>query len=79
MIQELSKVENLETAIDLRMIHLISGASEIEDCDGWDWEAILSYLRCAYTNGYYDALAEKQRGELCLETGYRVPQRGDRG
>ena len=32
-------------------------------------------LRAAYGQGYTDALRETRRGQLCLDLGYRVPDR----
>ena len=37
-------------------------------CSGW-------FLRAAYGQGYTDALRETRRGQLCLDLGYRVPDR----
>lgn len=72
MIEELTKLENLETDIDLRLMDLVALAVEVEE---WDWESVLSYMRAAFTNGYCQALSEPVRGELCRTHGYRIPER----
>jgi len=40
-----------------------------------DHELLGWLLRAAYGQGYTDALRETQRGQLCLDLGYRVPDR----
>jgi hypothetical protein len=76
MSDTLTQQENFETDIELRMVDLCAQAIDVEE---WDLETALIYMRCAYTNGYSNALTEKKRGKLCLKHGYRVPQRGERG
>lgn len=36
---------------------------------------LASLVRYAYGRGYYDALVEPQRGQLCRDHGFVVPQR----
>jgi hypothetical protein len=40
-----------------------------------DPELLGWFLRAAYGQGYTDALRETRRGQLCLDLGYRVPDR----
>ena len=35
-------------------------------------------MRAAYGKGYCDALTEDDPGSLCVEHGYRVPERHER-
>jgi len=49
----------------------------------WDVEdgaqdLLAGLLRLAYGRGYYDALTERRRGQLCLDHGFLVPIRGRR-
>lgn len=41
-------------------------------------QAFHALLRAAYGQGYYDALREQTRGQLCRDHGYAVPFRGGR-
>jgi hypothetical protein len=64
--------DTLAMAIDLRLADLWA---EIFDLGNQpiDYELLGWLLRAAYGQGYTDALRETQRGQLCLDLGYRVP------
>ena len=66
--------DTLAMAIDLRLADLWA---EIFDLGGQpiDHELLGWLLRAAYGQGYTDALREARRGQLCLDLGYRVPDR----
>ena len=67
-----SKRENLAMAIDLRLADLWAELFEI-DPDRLDADLLGWFLRAAYGQGYTDALRETNRGQLCLDLGYAVP------
>jgi hypothetical protein len=66
--------DTLAMAIDLRLADLWA---EIFDLGSQpiDHELLGRLLRAAYGQGYTDALRETRRGQLCLDLGYRVPDR----
>ncbi|HEY7259001.1 MAG TPA: hypothetical protein VH459_08020 [Gaiellales bacterium] len=66
--------DTLAMAIDLRLADLWA---EIFDLGRQpiDHELLGWLLRAAYGQGYTDALREARRGQLCLDLGYRVPDR----
>ncbi len=70
-----SRIDLLELDIDLRLADLWREANEISD---WNVEVVGAFIRAAYGKGYCDALTEDSPGELCVEHGYRVPERRDR-
>ena len=67
-----SKRENLAMAIDLRLADLWAELFGI-DPDRLDADLLAWFLRAAYGQGYTDALRETNRGQLCLDLGYAVP------
>lgn len=67
-----SRIDLLELDIDLRLSDLWREAGEIKE---WTLEAVAAFMRAAYGKGYCDSLTEETPGELCLEHGYRVPER----
>jgi hypothetical protein len=62
----------LELDVDLRLAELWRSAAD--HAQPWTLEQVAIYMRAAYAKGYCDALTEPQRGQLCIEHGYRVPQ-----
>jgi hypothetical protein len=64
--------ETLAMAIDLRITDLWAELFELEP-GKIDLELLGWFLRAAYGQGYTDALRETQRGQLCLDLGYAVP------
>jgi hypothetical protein len=64
--------ELLELDIDLRLADLWRCADEQQR--DWTLELVAVYMRAAYGKGYCDALAETERGQLCSEHGYGIPQ-----
>jgi hypothetical protein len=64
--------ETLAMAIDLRLTDLWAELFELEP-GKIDLELLGWFLRAAYGQGYTDALRETQRGQLCLDLGYAVP------
>ncbi len=67
-----SNRDNLAMAIDLRLADLWAEVFGI-DADKIDPELLGWFLRAAYGQGYTDALRETQRGQLCLDLGFAVP------
>jgi hypothetical protein len=67
-----TRIELLELDIDLRLSDLWREAGEITE---WNLEVVAAFMRAAYGKGYCDALTEAAPGSLCLEHGYRIPQR----
>lgn len=61
-------------AIDLRLADLWAEIFDLGDAP-IDHELLGWLLRAAYGQGYTDALRETRRGQLCLDLGYRVPDR----
>ena len=41
----------------------------------WSLEIVAAFIRAAYGKGYCDALTEESPGSLCVEHGYRMPDR----
>jgi hypothetical protein len=78
-----SRIELLELDIDLRLADLWREAIDVSD---WSLEVVAAFIRAAYGKGYCDALTEESPGSLCVDHGYRMPDRryadqsdGDRG
>ncbi len=67
-----TRIDLLELDIDLRLADLWREASEIDD---WNLEVVAAFMRAAYGKGYCDALTEDAPGSLCVDHGYRVPER----
>ena len=67
-----SRIDLLELDIDLRLADLWREANDISE---WNLEVVGAFIRAAYGKGYCDALTEDAPGSLCLEHGYRVPER----
>lgn len=67
-----SRIELLELDIDLRLSDLWREAMDVPE---WSLEVVAAFLRAAYGKGYCDALTEESPGALCLEHGYRLPER----
>ena len=69
-------LDRIGLSVDMRLTDVWSmlferGESELDvEFLGW-------LLRAAYVTGYFDALSEEERGSLCHELGYPVPQRRD--
>jgi hypothetical protein len=68
-----SRIDLLELDIDVRLADLWREATDISD---WNLEVVGAFIRAAYGKGYCDALTEDAPGALCVEHGYRVPERG---
>ena len=66
--------DTLAMAIDLRLADLWAELFEIDPAK-LDAELLAWFLRLAYGQGYTDALREARRGQLCLDLGYRIPDR----
>ena len=67
-----SRIELLELDIDTRLSDLWKETIEIEE---WNLEVVAAFMRAAYGKGYCDALTEDDLGRLCVDHGYRVPDR----
>jgi hypothetical protein len=70
-----TRIDLLELDIDVRLADLWREANEIEE---WNLEVVGAFIRAANGKGYFDALTEDDPGSLCVEHGYRVPQRRER-
>ena len=69
-----TRIDLLELDLDLRLTNLWADALDIQD---WDLESVGAFMRAAYGLGYYTALGEAERGELCKTHGYAVPSPGE--
>ena len=67
-----SRIDLLELDIDLRLADLWREAGEIQE---WSLDVVAAFMRAAYGKGYCDSLTEDAPGALCVEHGYRVPER----
>ena len=67
-----SRIDLLELDIDLRLADLWREAVDVSD---WSLEIVAAFIRAAYGKGYCDALTEESPGSLCLDHGYRIPDR----
>jgi hypothetical protein len=68
-----SRIDLLELDIDLRLSDLWREAADVTE---WNLEVVAAFIRAAYGKGYCDALTEDSPGALCLDHGYRIPDRG---
>ena len=64
--------DTLAMTIDVRLADLWAELLELRP-EQLDMELLGWFLRAAYGQGYTDALRETQRGQLCLDLGYAVP------
>jgi hypothetical protein len=67
-----SRIDLLELDIDLRLTDLWREAVDVTE---WNLEVVAAFIRAAYGKGYCDALTEESPGSLCVEHGYRLPER----
>lgn len=67
-----TRIELLELDIDLRLADLWREALDVSD---WSLDIVAAFIRAAYGKGYCDALTEEAPGSLCLDHGYRMPDR----
>jgi hypothetical protein len=67
-----SRIDLLELDIDLRLSDLWREAVDVSE---WSLEVVAAFIRAAYGKGYCDALTEAEPGSLCVEHGYRLPER----
>lgn len=72
MARDPSRIDLLELDIDLRLADLWREAADVSD---WSLEIVAAFIRAAYGKGYCDALTEESPGSLCLDHGYRMPDR----
>ena len=68
---EPTQADLLTLDIDTRLSSLWREMDMIEE---WGLDNVAAFVRAAYGRGYCDALSEPQRGLLCTEHGYRVPE-----
>ena len=67
-----TRIDLLELDIDLRLSDLWREAVDVSE---WSLEVMAAFIRAAYGKGYCDALTEESPGSLCIEHGYRIPER----
>ena len=72
MANDPSRIDLLELDIDLRLADLWREAVDVSD---WSLEIVAAFIRAAYGKGYCDALTEESPGSLCIDHGYRMPDR----
>ena len=72
MATEPSRIDLLELDIALRLTVLWREAVDVSD---WSLEIVAAFIRAAYGKGYCDALTEESPGTLCVDHGYRMPDR----
>ncbi len=72
MSRDPSRIDLLELDIDLRLADLWREAVDVSD---WSLEIVAAFIRAAYGKGYCDALTEESPGSLCVDHGYRMPDR----
>ena len=72
MANDPSRIDLLELDIDLRLADLWREAVDVSD---WSLEIVAAFIRAAYGKGYCDALTEESPGSLCVDHGYRMPDR----
>lgn len=71
-----TRIDLLELDIDVRLADLWREAVDVTD---WNIEVVAAFIRAAYGKGYCDALVEESPGALCVEHGYRIPERPGAG
>lgn len=67
-----SRIDLLELDIDLRLSDLWREAVDVPE---WSIDVVAAFIRAAYGKGYCDALTEESPGALCIDHGYRIPDR----
>jgi hypothetical protein len=67
-----SRIDLLELDIDVRLADLWREAADVSE---WSLDIVAAFIRAAYGKGYCDALTEEAPGSLCLDHGYRMPDR----
>jgi hypothetical protein len=75
--EQTSAVDLLELDIDLRLTDLWRCVDEHQG--PWTLDLVACFVRAAYGQGYCDALEEQERGRLCAEHGFNVPQPSSAG
>ena len=66
-------LDKIGLEVDMRLTDVWSML--FERGDELDTEFLGWLLRLAYVTGYWDSLAEAERGSLCNQLGYPVPER----
>lgn len=72
---ETPQLDQIGLSVDLRLCDVWAMLFERGGIDALDDDLLGWMLRLAYVTGYWDALAERQRGALCAELGYPIPVR----
>ena len=67
-----NELDRIGFEVDMRLTDVWSILFERGE-DQLDTEFIAWLLRLAYVSGYWDSLSEPNRGELCRQLGYPVP------
>ncbi len=74
MVLTADSLDRIGLEVDMRLTDVWSMLFERGE-DALDTEFLGWLLRLAYVTGYWDALAEPERGSLCEKLGYPVPPR----
>jgi hypothetical protein len=72
MLRDPTRIDLLELDIDLRLTDLWRETADVTE---WSLDVVAAFIRAAYGKGYCDALTEDSPGSLCVEHGYRLPER----
>jgi hypothetical protein len=67
-------LDKIGLSVDMRLTDVWSMLFERGESE-MDVEFLGWLLRASYVTGYFDALSEEERGQLCSELGYPVPRR----
>ena len=67
-----TRIDLLELDIDVRLADLWREAVDVTE---WNLEVVAAFIRASYGKGYCDALTEESPGSLCVDHGYRMPDR----
>jgi hypothetical protein len=68
-----SRLDLLELDLDTRLHNLWAELADFDE--RLSHEQVATFIRCAYGEGYRDALTEDVPGSLYRDNGYRVPGR----
>lgn len=74
LVLDAETLDRIGFEVDMRLTDVWSMLFEQGD-DGLDHDFLGWLLRLSYVTGYWDALSEPDRGQLCRALGYPVPPR----
>lgn len=74
MVIDSEALDRIGLEVDMRLTDVWAMLFEQGDAQP-DTEFLGWLLRLSYVTGYWDALSEQRRGELCEQLGYPIPER----